>query len=115
EGALLPLLPSIAAAVGADLSQAALIASVIVVARLIGNLPAGWLVARIGERWTMAIAGALALAGVLGLILAEGLIVLAVSVFGIGLSAAAFGLARHAFMATRVPRRYRARALSVLG
>ena len=115
EGALLPLLPSIAASVGADLSQAALIASVIVVARLIGNLPAGWLVARIGERWTMAIAGAIALAGVLGLIFAQGLIVLAVSVFGIGLSAAAFGLARHAFMATRVPRRYRARALSVLG
>ena len=115
EGALLPLLPSIAAAVGADLSQAALIASVIVVARLIGNLPAGWLVARIGERWTMAIAGAVALAGVLGLIVASGLIVLAVSVFGIGLSAAAFGLARHAFMTTRVPRRYRARALAMLG
>ncbi len=115
EGALLPLLPSIAAAAGADLSQAALIASMLVVARLIGNLPAGWLVARIGERWTMAIAGALALAGVLGLIFARGLILLAVSVFGIGLCAAAFGLARHAFMTTRVPRRYRARSLSMLG
>lgn len=115
EGALLPLLPSIAAAAGADLSQAALIASVLVVARLIGNLPAGWLVARIGERWTMAIAGGLALVGVLGLIFARGLILLGVSVFGIGLCAAAFGLARHAFMTTRVPLRYRARALSTLG
>lgn len=115
EGALLPLLPSIAQDVGADLTQAALIASVIVVARVIGNVPAGWAVARIGERWTMGIAGAVALAGILGLIYAPDLGLLAVSTFAIGLCAAAFGLARHAFMTTRVPLRYRARALSVLG
>ncbi|MCC2033265.1 MFS transporter [Microbacterium allomyrinae] len=115
EGALLPLLPVIAAALGADVAQAALIASVIVVARLIGNLPAGWLVARIGERRTMAIAGGLALAGGVGVLLAPALGLLAVSAFAIGLCASAFGLARHAFMTTRVPLRYRARALSVLG
>jgi MFS family permease len=115
EGALLPLLPVIAASLGADVAQAALIASVIVVARLIGNLPAGWLVTRIGERWTMAIAGCLALTGGIGVLLAPGLGVLAVAAFLIGLCASAFGLARHAFMTTRVPRHYRARALSVLG
>jgi len=115
EGALLPLLPVIAAALGADIAQAALIASVIVVARLIGNLPAGWLVVRIGERLTMAVAGALALLGGLGVVFAPSLIVLAVAVFGIGLCASAFGLARHAFMTTRVPLAFRARALSVLG
>lgn len=115
EGALLPLLPVIAAALGADVAQAALIVSVIVVARLIGNLPAGWLVARIGERRTMAIAGCLALAGGVGVLLAPGLGVLAAASFLIGLCASAFGLARHAFMTTRVPLRYRARALSVLG
>ncbi|WP_251453905.1 MFS transporter [Microbacterium sp. Marseille-Q6648] len=115
EGALLPLLPVIAASLGADVAQAALIVSVIVVARLIGNLPAGWLVARIGERWTMAIAGCLALAGGIGVLLAPGLGLLAVAALLIGLCASAFGLARHAFMTTRVPRHYRARALSVLG
>ncbi|MFV0374504.1 MFS transporter [Microbacterium sp.] len=115
EGALLPLLPVIAESLGASLAQAALLASVIVVARLIGNLPAGWLVARIGERYTMAVAGGLALAGAFGVIFSDGLIGLAVSVFAIGLCASAFGLARHAFMTTRVPLRYRARALSVLG
>jgi MFS family permease len=115
EGALLPLLPVIAASLGADVAQAALIVSVIVVARLIGNLPAGWLVARIGERHTMAIAGCLALAGGLGVLVAPGLGILAVSSFLIGLCTSAFGLARHAFMTTRVPLHYRARALSVLG
>ena len=115
EGALLPLLPVIAAGLGADVAQAALIAAVIVFARLIGNLPAGWLVARIGERRTMAIAGCLALAGGVGVLLAPTLALLAVAVFFIGLCAAAFGLARHAFMTTRVPLHYRARALSVLG
>lgn len=115
EGALLPLLPVIAASLGADVAQAALIASVIVVARLIGNLPAGWLVAHIGERRTMAIAGCLAMAGGVGILLAPGIGVLAVASLLIGLCASAFGLARHAFMTTRVPRHYRARALSVLG
>lgn len=115
EGALVPLLPVMASALGADLAQAALIAAVIVVARLVGNLPAGWAVARIGERRTMAIAGSVALAGGIGVLLAPSVGVLAVSVLGIGLCASAFGLARHAFMTTRVPLAYRARALSVLG
>lgn len=115
EGALLPLLPVLAASVGANVAQAALIASVLVVAQLIGNLPAGWLVARFGERYTMAIAGCLALVGGFGVLVAPNLGVLSVSVFAIGLCASAIGLARHAFMATRVPVLYRARAMSVLG
>ena len=50
---------------------------------------------------------ALAFAPVLG--------VFAASVFLIGFCAAAFGLARHSFMTTRVPLAFRARALSLLG
>lgn len=115
EGALLPLLPVLTERAGGDLAQAAAIASVIVVAQLIGNVPAGWAVSRIGERWTMAIAAAIALVGAVGVTLAPHMGVLAASAFGIGLCASAFGLARHAFMATRVPMHYRARALSLLG
>ncbi|MFT4305592.1 MAG: MFS transporter [Microbacterium sp.] len=115
EGALLPVLPSIASGMGADVPEAAFVASVIVVARMIGNLPAGWLVDRIGERYTMAIAGAVALLGTIGVIFAPDVAVMSVAVFGVGFSAAAFGLARHAFMTTRVPLGYRARSLSILG
>jgi len=115
EGAVLPLLPVLAAQLGADIATAALVASALVVGQLCGNLPAGWAVARIGERLTMAIAGVVSLLGAAGMILAAHIGVLAASVFVIGFCAAAFGLARHSFMTTRVPLHFRARALSLLG
>ncbi|WP_194411767.1 MFS transporter [Microbacterium cremeum] len=115
EGAVIPLIPVIAADLGADVATAALVASALVVGQLCGNLPAGWAVARIGERLTMAIGGAIALAGVVGLALAPSLGLFALAVFLIGFCAAAFGLARHSFMTTRVPLSFRARALSLLG
>ncbi|MFH8250312.1 MFS transporter [Microbacterium sp. B2969] len=115
EGAVIPLIPVIAAQLGADVATAALVASALVVGQLCGNIPAGWAVARIGERLTMAIAGAISLVGVVALALAPVLGVFAASVFLIGFCAAAFGLARHSFMTTRVPLTFRARALSLLG
>ena len=68
EGAVIPLIPILAARLGADLATSGLIASALVVGQLCGNLPAGWLVARIGERLTMAAAGTVALFGVAGLV-----------------------------------------------
>ncbi|WP_192813718.1 MFS transporter [Microbacterium yannicii] len=115
EGAVLPVIPVIAADLGADVAVAALVASALVVGQLCGNIPAGWAVARIGERLTMVIAGVVALAGVVGMALAPSLGLFAVAVFLIGFCAAAFGLARHSFMTTRVPLAFRARALSLLG
>lgn len=115
EGAVIPLLPVIAADLGADVPTAALIASALVVGQLCGNIPAGWGVARFGERITMAFGGTVAVAGVAGLLAAPSLPVLAASVFLIGFCAAVFGLARHSFMTTRVPLSFRARSLSLLG
>ena len=115
QGAILPLLPIVARDFGADLATAALVAAMLVVGQLCGNLPAGWLVARVGERYTMVVASGVSLLGVAGMLLSRHLGVLMVSVFVMGLSAAAFGLARHSFMTTRVPVAFRARALSLLG
>ncbi|MCT1477495.1 MFS transporter [Microbacterium sp. p3-SID336] len=115
EGAVIPLIPVLAASMGADVAGAALVASALVVGQLCGNLPAGWAVGRIGERFTMVIAGIVALASGAGMMFAPSLAVLAASVFVLGLCAAAFGLARHAFMTTRVPLPFRARSLSLLG
>ncbi len=115
EGAVIPLIPIIAAELGADVATAALVASALVVGQLCGNLPAGWAVARIGERLTMTIAGTVSLVGVVGMVFAPVLGVFAASVFLIGFCAAGFGLARHSFMTTRVPLAFRARALSLLG
>lgn len=115
EGAVIPLIPVIAARMGADVAFAALVASALVVGQLCGNLPAGWAVARIGERFTMVIAGLVSMVAAVGMIFAPSIGVLSASVFILGFCAAAFGLARHAFMTTRVPVVFRARALSLLG
>jgi MFS family permease len=115
EGAVIPLIPVIAAGLGADVATAALVASALVVGQLCGNIPAGWTVARFGERVTMAVAGTLSILGVVGMVFATELVVFTASVFLIGFCAAAFGLARHSFMTTRVPLSFRARALSLLG
>jgi MFS family permease len=115
EGAVIPLIPIIAAQLGADVATAALVASALVVGQLCGNIPAGWAVARIGERLTMTIAGIAALGAIVGMALAPSLGIFALAVFLIGFCAAAFGLARHSFMTTRVPLAFRARALSLLG
>ncbi|MCK6067944.1 MULTISPECIES: MFS transporter [Microbacterium] len=115
EGAVLPLIPVIANNLGADVAVAALVASALVVGQLCGNIPAGWVVARYGERPAMVGAGLLALGAIVALALAPNLALFAASVFLIGFCAAAFGLARHSFMTTRVPLVFRARALSLLG
>lgn len=115
EGAVIPLIPVLAVSMGADVASAALVASALVIGQLCGNLPAGWTVGRIGERLTMVIAGLIAIGAAVGMVLAPTLGVLAGSVFLLGICAAAFGLARHAFMTTRVPAAFRARSLSLLG
>lgn len=115
EGAVIPLIPVIAAKLGADVALAALVSSALVVGQLCGNLPAGWAVARIGERMTMVVGGTAAVAASVGLIAAPNLVTLTVAIFVLGFCAAVFGLARHSFMTTRIPLSFRARALSLLG
>jgi MFS family permease len=115
EGAVIPLIPVIANRLGADVALAALIAAALVVGQLCGNIPAGWAVARFGERLTMGVAGIVILGGLLGVVFAGSLAVFAAAVFLIGFCTASFALARHSFMTTRVPLAFRARALSLLG
>jgi MFS family permease len=115
EGALIPLLPIISTRLGASVATSAAIAAMLVVGQLCGNIPAGWAVARIGERRSMAIGGGAAILGVIGLVLSPNLVVMTISVFVLGFCAAIFALARQAFMTVRVPLSFRARALSLLG
>nr|WP_274638559.1 MFS transporter [Microbacterium bovistercoris] len=115
EGAVLPLIPVIASQLGAGVALAALVSSALVVGQLCGNLPAGWAVARIGERMTMVIGGSAAIAASVALLAAPNLATLTIAVFILGFCAAVFGLARHSFMTTRIPLAFRARALSLLG
>ena len=115
EGAVIPLIPVIASQLGANLALAALVTSALVVGQLCGNIPAGWAVARFGERYAMAAGGIVAIVSGVALLFAPNLATLTIAVFVLGFCAAVFGLARHSFMTTRVPLTFRARSLSLLG
>jgi MFS family permease len=115
EGAIIPIIPTVAHSMGATLAIAGLIASMIMVGEVFGDIPSGWLVARVGERKAM-IGGALV--AVIGLAIATfapNPFILGVGILLVGLATAVFALARHAFMTSFVPQRFRARALSTLG
>lgn len=115
EGAILPMIPLVAADQGAGLGALGLIAAMIMVGELVGDLPSGALVHRLGERTAMILASLVSIAGLLGCYFSTNPWLLGAGVFLVGLSTAVFALARHAFITTSVPVRYRARALSVLG
>jgi MFS family permease len=115
EGAIIPIIPTVAHSLGATLAIAGLIASMIMVGEVFGDIPSGWLVARVGERAAM-IGGALvAVIGLAIAVFAPNPFVLGLGIVLVGLATAVFALARHAFMTSFVPQRIRARALSTLG
>jgi MFS family permease len=115
EGAIIPIIPIAANNLGASLALAGFIASMIMVGELVGDIPSGWVVSRFGERTSMIWAAMLAICGVIVCLLAPNPLVLTIGIFVVGLATAVFALARHAFMTSYVPVRYRARALSTLG
>ena len=115
EGAILPIIPIVANNLGATLAIAGIISAMVMVGELIGDIPSGWIVSRIGERTAMIYAALLSIIGLVISIIAPNPWVLGIGIFLIGLSTAVFALARHAFMTSFVPRQFRARALATLG
>ncbi|SDQ36585.1 Major Facilitator Superfamily protein [Curtobacterium sp. UNCCL20] len=115
EGAIIPIIPIAADSLGASLAFAGFVASLILVGELIGDVPSGVVVARIGERNAMIGAAVVSVVGLLVCTVAPNAWVLAVGVFLVGVSTAVFALARHAYMTTAIPIQIRARALSSLG
>ena len=115
EGAIIPIIPIAADSLGASLAFAGFVASLILVGELIGDVPSGIVVARIGERNAMIGAALVSVVGLVVSTTAANAWVLALGVFLVGVSTAVFALARHAYMTTAIPLRIRARALSSLG
>lgn len=115
SGAILPLVALSARDLGASVGIAALIVALIGIGQLVGDLPAGALAARIGERRALIAACLLDAAALLGAFLAKSLILLGIAVFVAGLAGAVFSLARQAYLTEAIPITQRARALSTLG
>ncbi|MGL5406483.1 MAG: MFS transporter [Propionibacteriaceae bacterium] len=114
-GAVIPLIPLSARHMGASLGTAAFIASLLAMGTLLGDIPAGAIISRIGEKRSLA-GACIVNAVVLSLItLVNNLSVLAIAVLTIGLVGSVFNIARQSFLTEAVPLRYRGRALSTLG
>lgn len=114
-GAVVPLVALSARELGATVGLAAFIVGLLSIGTLIGDLPAGVLTARLGEKWSIigaCLVNALAFAATA---FAHTIGVLMVTVLAIGLSGSVFGVARQSFLTEAVPIRYRGRALSSLG
>ncbi len=114
-GAILPLVALSARDLGASVGVAALVVAMLGLGQLVGDLPAGALAARIGERWALIIACLVDVGALIGAYLSPNVAVLAAAVFVAGLSNAVFGLARQAYLTAAIPLRIRARAMSTLG
>ncbi|WP_411283744.1 MFS transporter [Lapillicoccus sp.] len=115
SGAVLPVVVLSARDLGAEVNLAAFMIALLGIGQLAGDLPAGALAARIGERASLILACALEAVGMAGCALAPSVGVLAASVLLIGVAGAVFGLARQAYLTEAVPVALRARALSTLG
>lgn len=115
EFGIIPSIPATAIALGADLPTAGAITGMMMIGRLVADLPAAKLVDWLGEQKAMVAASASAALGILASLFALNLFMLASGVFLVGAAAAVFGLARLAWMTEHVPLEVRARALSILG
>jgi MFS family permease len=115
EGAIIPVIPQIVASEGGTLAIAGLVAGMLQIGTLVGDIPSGWVISRIGERLAMIGSSVIALIAMLACVAAPTPLVLGGGVLLLGIAATAFALARHSFMTQRVPLRVRARALSTLG
>lgn len=114
-GAVIPLIALSALDLGATVTQAAIIVGLIGFGQLVGDLPAGALAQRFGEKRVLLAACVLEAGALIMASRTSSLAVLAAAVFVIGLSSAVFGLARHAYLSDAVAVGFRARAMSTLG
>lgn len=115
HGAMMPVLAIRARDLGADVSTAAVVVALLSVGMLLASLPAGALVARIGERRALVGAG-LTDAGAMALAaLTDSVLALAAAVLLSGMCWTLFLIARQGFMIDIVPDTHRARAMSFLG
>lgn len=114
-GAMLPIVAATATSLGASLSVAGMLVTLMAVAQIAADLPAGALAARLGDRGAMSVAGLLATAGFAVAALAGDVPTLAVAVFLVGAAAASFFLARQSYLTDITPPLKRARVLSTLG
>ena len=114
-GAVVPMLALQAIAIGANPGLAAFVAALVGIGQVAGDVPAGILTNRFGERKTLAascLVDALLLTSVFFI---HNIGLFAIVVFAHGMTASVLALARQTYLTVVVPIQWRARAMSSLG
>jgi len=115
QGAIAPVVALSAINLGASFAVASLVVAAAGVGQVIGDIPAGALTTRIGERHAMLLATVLVSIALVACLLVPTVWGLALAIGATGLAASVWGLARQAYLSEAVPIQLRARALSTLG
>ncbi|MFF2088166.1 MFS transporter [Nocardia sp. NPDC058176] len=114
SGAAAPMLPLHALELGASVGTAGVVVAMMGLGLILGDLPAGWLVARLGERKSIAVGSLVSALGLLVAILAPTIAVFALGLLINGAAGAVWGLARQTYVVAVVPGADRGRAFSAL-
>src|SRR6185312_17089292 len=115
NGAVAPVIAITALDLGASAGTAGLLVAVLGIGQLAGDVPAGALAARLGDRRAMVAAGGVSMVAMLGCLLTPSLPVFGLCLFAMGVCTATFYLARQSYLTEVAPLHLRARALSMLG
>ncbi|MGW4330719.1 MFS transporter [Nocardia sp. NPDC004573] len=114
-GAAAPVMALTALDLGASSAVAGLTVALVGLGQILGDIPAGQVVARLGERISIIAASAAGSIGVLLCLFAPTVPALGVGLAIVGLSNAVWGLARMSYLSEVVPFERRARAMSLFG
>ncbi len=114
QGAIVPVVALTALELGASTGQAGLVVALLGIGQLLGDVPAGALAARFGERRAVLGATVAVVGSLLGCIVAPSLTTLSAAITANGFASAVWGLARQSSVTEMVPVGSRARALSTL-
>jgi MFS family permease len=115
QGAIAPVVALSATHLGASVAVAGLVVGAAGLGQVIGDIPAGALTNRIGERSAMLSATVLVALALAACLVVPTVWGLAIAIGCTGLAGAVWGLARQAYLSEAVPIQLRARALSTLG
>lgn len=115
QGAVIPVIALAARDLGAPVPLAGVIVGLRGLGTLFGDLPAGAVVARLGDRSAVSVATAVLVIGAIGGASSHSPLALAASVFAVGLGWSVWLLARLNYAADVVPTELRGRAIAALG
>ncbi|MFD6102736.1 MFS transporter [Nocardia salmonicida] len=114
-GAAAPVMALTALDLGATPAIAGLTVALVGLGQVLGDIPAGQVVTRLGERLSIIVASTAGALGVLACLFAPSVPVLGAGMVVVGLSNAVWGLARMSYLSEVVPFERRARAMSLFG